>query len=386
MKLLWLASWYPNRTSPYNGDFVMRHARALAERLPGLTVLTVQKDEGMPAGQYTVERQQEENVDTIRVYYGPAPGWMPEKGYSLIRSFFLQRKIYRQWRRQHGPPGLLHVHVPLKAGLLALWLHLVHRIPYCVSEHWAGYDPASGPAADRMPFLQRWLQALIFRRASRVVAVSEVLARQLSRRYGLSSVAVIPNVADTQIFYPAPRAAAPLLRLIHVSGMDDQKNVNGMLEALRIWKARGGRFRLCCYGRRTPEVQERVMQLGLAQEVELAGEAPQPVIADAMRAADALILYSRFETFGCVLIEAQCCGIPVIVSDLPVFHEIVEAGFSGVFVRGEDPDALADTLARFSNQPGSWDAGAIARRARERYSYAAVAPQFMEMYQNILSS
>src|SRR5687767_13573545 len=27
-KILWLCSWYPNKTEPYNGDFIQRHAEA----------------------------------------------------------------------------------------------------------------------------------------------------------------------------------------------------------------------------------------------------------------------------------------------------------------------------------------------------------------------
>ena len=30
MKVLWLASWYPNQINPYEGDFVQRHATAVA--------------------------------------------------------------------------------------------------------------------------------------------------------------------------------------------------------------------------------------------------------------------------------------------------------------------------------------------------------------------
>ncbi|HQV61525.1 MAG TPA: hypothetical protein PLG08_12150, partial [Chitinophagaceae bacterium] len=29
-KILWLCSWYPAKTDPYNGDFIQRHARAAA--------------------------------------------------------------------------------------------------------------------------------------------------------------------------------------------------------------------------------------------------------------------------------------------------------------------------------------------------------------------
>ena len=34
MKVLWLASWYPDEYEPTNGDFVQRHAKAVSTLMP----------------------------------------------------------------------------------------------------------------------------------------------------------------------------------------------------------------------------------------------------------------------------------------------------------------------------------------------------------------
>lgn len=382
MKLLWLASWYPNRSSPYNGDFIMRHAEAVSLHVEKLTVLAVVKDDSLAPGAVSIEKQQQENLEHIRVYYGRSR-WLPEKMGSLMRSFQLQLRFYRQWCRENGKPAFLHVHVPVKAGLLALYCRYFQRIPYIVTEHWAGYDAASHPGIRQKEVLFRFLNAWILRKAAAVVAVSKSLAAALGKHYPRITGKVIPNVVNTRIFYPAAIPPSDVLRLIHVSGMDYQKNPEDMLRALSIWKSRGGCFMLACYGQAPETLKSLAAQLGLEKEIQFHGEAPQPEIAAAMRQADALVLYSRFETFGCVIIEAHACGIPVIVSELPVFHETVVAGQNGLFAQGENPEALAGVFATFSQTRYQYNREQIAAEAARRFGYQPVARQILEVYRSV---
>ena len=107
---------------------------------------------------------------------------------------------------------------------------------------------------------------------------------------------------------------------------------------------------------------------------------PQQVLSKQVQQSDALILYSRFETFGCVLIEANACGIPVIVSNLDVFHEIIEEGINGLFVEGENPVALAEKIKYFIAQKNNFNKNAIASYAAEKYNFKKAGQQFMELY------
>lgn len=195
---------------------------------------------------------------------------------------------------------------------------------------------------------------------------------------------MIPNVVNTDIFYPVEKQPADRIRFIHISTMVYQKNPEAILQALALLKDEFA-FEMYVYGPVTKSQIELIVKLGLEKQVLLKGEVPQEELSKSMQQCDALILYSRFETFGCVLIEANACGIPVIVSNLDVFHEIVEEGVNGFFAEGENPEALAKKIREFVQQKNSFNKNAIATAAAEKYNYKKVGGQFFELYNKILS-
>jgi glycosyltransferase involved in cell wall biosynthesis len=143
-------------------------------------------------------------------------------------------------------------------------------------------------------------------------------------------------------------------------------------------------FRLSVFGPHRPALELLAAAKGLQDHIRFYAEVPQPELAGYMRQADALILYSRYETFGCVLIEANASGIPAIVSDIPVHHETISEGENGYFAEGDNAAALAGTLCRFMQQHHAGSRAAIAAGAREKYNYERVGRLFAAFYQNML--
>jgi glycosyltransferase involved in cell wall biosynthesis len=107
---------------------------------------------------------------------------------------------------------------------------------------------------------------------------------------------------------------------------------------------------------------------------------PQQQLVQYIQRADALVLYSRFETFGCVIIEANACGVPVIVSDIPVLHENVTNGFNGLFAANENAVALADRIIYFIKNKQMFSKEEIARCTTEKYSYGQIGAQITAWY------
>lgn len=60
--------------------------------------------------------------------------------------------------------------------------------------------------------------------------------------------------------------------------------------------------------------------------------------------ADLMVVPSRYEPFGLVVIEAMAAGVPVIASDLEGPHEILDRGRLGTVVPAENAPALAAVL------------------------------------------
>ena len=133
-----------------------------------------------------------------------------------------------------------------------------------------------------------------------------------------------------------------------------QKNTEAILTALSLLK-KDCNFEMYLYGTMNPALEKLIEELKLENHVFVKGEVSHILLSKAIQHADALVLYSRYETFGCVLIEANACGVPVIVSDLEVFHEIVDEGFNGIFVAGENPVALAAKLKEFAESKNKFD-------------------------------
>ncbi len=385
MKVLWLASWFPNRTAPYNGDFIERHARAAAPFTSQLFVVAVIKDDAMESGQTEVVKNHRDNLTVYTVYYGKGKFGAAEKLLSLRKYFSLQNKLYKQIEGEFGRPDIVHVHVPMKAGLFAQYLKKKYSIPYVATEHWAGYTKICRPSIFDLGKTFIKLNNLVLKGASLVLPVSDYLGRMINDDFVHIKYTVIPNVVDTRIFFPSEKKTGQVLQLIHVSTMGFQKNMDAVIAALALWKEQGGTFELNCYGRTNEAIVALVKHHSLQRHVYFHGEVAQPALAKAMQQSDALILYSRYETFGCVLIEANACGIPVIVSDLPVFHELIGENINGIFAEGDNPAALAAALETFYRSKDNFNKQEIAQAARQRFSYKRVGRQLMEVYSAVIN-
>ncbi len=128
-------------------------------------------------------------------------------------------------------------------------------------------------------------------------------------------------------------------------------------------------------------MERYVRNMNLGHAVEFRGMSSQEILREQMQESIALILYSRFETFGCVIIEANACGIPVIVSDIPVFHENVKAGLTGAIVPLNNPGLLAEAIFSVAKDKYLFDPDLIHQWVLDHYTFARVAKQFAEFYE-----
>lgn len=383
MKVLWLASIYPSKLFPYDGDFIQRHAQA-ASLFCEIEVLHVVKDEKGAITQNVKEILNTNDQLTERViYYKPAKTGIRfvDRFLSSLKYKQLSRAAVKKYVSKNERPAFFHLHIAMKAGLTALWAKRKFKIPYLLTEHWGGYLDEAVPNIKDYNLIYHYYWHKIIKGAKASTYVSSYLQKLIERKYRIQNALVIPNVVNTDIFHPAEKLPAGRPRFIHISTMIYQKNPEAILQALALLKYEFKlEFEIFFYG---PVSQSQIIlieKLGLTKEVLLKGEVPQMEMAKTIQQCDALILYSRFETFGCVLIEANACGIPVIVSNIDVFHEIVEEGVNGVFVTGENPEALAEKINWFIAQKNSFDKTAIAEFAAGKYNYKKIGGQFFDLY------
>lgn len=386
-KILWLVSWYPNKLSPFNGDFIKRHAEAVSLVEDIYVIYVVRDVSGSITKDVFIEKSKKGGLTEEIIYY-----YSPSASISMLDKFFSERKYRKLYKKavidyikESGAPALCHVHVAMKAGIIACWLKNKKSIPYVLSEHWTGFLPEADDKIADKPFYLQSAWKKVITNADKVSAVSENLSVAMQKLFGLKQISVIPNVVDRSVFYLEEAGSNDTIRFIHISGLAKFKNVKAIIQAFVIVQKEYPAATFDIFGSEDEEMKTVVSDLHLEKSIRFYSEIPQQVLAGYVRHSTALILYSNYETFGCVIIEANACGIPVIVSDIPVFHETVTEGVNGTFVPANNPEALAKRMADVINNRISFNKQAIEATSL-KYSYENVGKQFSNWYNEILSN
>ena len=123
---------------------------------------------------------------------------------------------------------------------------------------------------------------------------------------------------------------------------------------------------------------------GLGDRLHWIDTLPAGELAGVYNAADLLLLPSRHENFGNVVVEALACGTAVLISDRTgLAADLVEAGFGTVLPR--QPERWSGWLEQWLRQPRRAEPEAAAWAAR-RYDQAEVAASAVEVYSRILQT
>ncbi len=376
--ILWLASWYPSEAAPFNGDFVQRHANA-ASLFNNIYVLYVVKDSAGVITKNITKKLAKEGrcTETILYYYSPQTGLL-----GRLLSQWKYSRFFKQLVKEHiaeyGKPQAVHVHVGMKAGMIARWIKKRYNIPYFLTEHWSGLLPEATPALKDYPLYYQKTYGQIIKNAVAISAVSKHLSQQIRKSFGVAPV-VIPNVVNTTLFKPGIKQPASCTKFIHISGLTFEKNGKAILQAFKIVKEKGYLFHLDIIGSLDAALIQETAFFGLNQSIQFHPEMPQQQLVPFLQQAAALIIYSRFETFGCVVIEAHACGVPVIASNIPALQELVEEGKNGFLVPVDNSVALAEMLIKFINNQEMFNRQATADSV-SKYSYETVGKTISDWY------
>jgi glycosyltransferase involved in cell wall biosynthesis len=148
--------------------------------------------------------------------------------------------------------------------------------------------------------------------------------------------------------------------LIAVGRLQVQKDYPTLIQAFaQVRQKRPVRLLILGEGKERPMLEEMIKKHGVEEDVSLPGFVMNPFAY--MARASLFVLSSRWEGLPTVLIEAMCCGTPVVSTDCPSGpREILREGKYGRLVPVGDPTALARAIettleARAASPPSeSW--------------------------------
>lgn len=377
-KILWLCSWYPSDEAPFNGDFIQRHAHAAAlyHDIFVLHVFAGQQSSEMVASKDGLTEQ-------LIAY---------KKSFSFFRKlthflswYSASRKAIRNYVASNGVPDLVHVHVPVKAGLLALRIKKKYGVPFFVTEHWGIYNSIVDNGYTSKSFLFKLLTKKVFTEATMFLSVSEYLAKGVNQLVCKKEFRLIPNTVDSNLFYYKRKDKTPF-RFIHVSNMVPLKNVKGILDAFKVVAEANEQVELVMAGNMDDSMEMYAMQIGLPrQQIKFVGEIEYATVANEMQQADCLVLFSNIENSPCVIGEALCCGLPVIATAVGGIPELVDKS-NAVLIEPGAILVLSDTMQSMISNHFAFDQKKIAEEAKSRFSNNNVGKKINEAYQKYFSA
>jgi glycosyltransferase involved in cell wall biosynthesis len=229
--------------------------------------------------------------------------------------------------------------------------------------------------------------------AHAIVAVSSGVARDFIDMTGLMAdkISVIHNPVIYRDF--ARDAAQPvshrwlddpaLTTFIAVGRLAPEKDLPTLLTAFStVRRNLDVRLLILGEGPERAAIERMVVALGLQNDVELLGYSHNPL--PYMRKAAALILSSRYEGFGNVLVEALACGTPVASTDCPYGpSEILDNGQFGLLVPVGDAPAMAQAMARMLEN--RYPAQLLRDRASD-FTIDVIGQRYLDLFSSVLRS
>lgn len=176
--------------------------------------------------------------------------------------------------------------------------------------------------------------------------------------------------------------------VLYVGRLEEQKGSDLLFNALESARSDCPELRLVMLGtvsERFIQTYERFMKKNQEWVWHPGPVSPQEV-AEIMQQADILVLPSRTETFGRVLVEAQLCGCAVIGARLGGIPEIIEHELTGLLTEPDDQDSLAKAILRLCQSSELRQSLAVNGRARaeQQFGIDAAMARHVTLYRRFL--
>jgi glycosyltransferase involved in cell wall biosynthesis len=184
------------------------------------------------------------------------------------------------------------------------------------------------------------------------------------------------NGADTDWFTPVQRDDnAPETRLVFVGRVSPEKGVHDLLDAFAIVVKDHPQARLELLGQVIAAPREYMVDISadpkvraldrfyakgvdygaalkaqmtpdVAERTTFTSFLPQQEVAERVKHADVMVLASLTDACPLPVIEAMCCGVPVVGSRVGGIPELVDDGVTGVLAESGNPSELAAAMKK----------------------------------------
>lgn len=376
----------PSFFTPYGGEFCLDQAKALKALGHEVRILShVQlavtiglKDFfTLPCHRYEHEREGITVCQSFQRGVPKAVRWNARRWVTVVCDMF------DDYVARYGKPDILHAHCAKWAGYAAMIISKKYGIPYVITEHLSRllFEREFGPVpADtwQIPLLKD-----CYREAGMVVPVSEELVEDIACYFGKDyRWQAISNTIDTDFFHYQPRPSREVrpFRFCCLANFWPLKGYDVLIPAFRQLRQAGYPVELHIAGRATDSAACRSM---LSDGIITHGLLDKEGVRTLLYQSDALVLASRSETQGLVLLEAMSTGIPVVATE--AIPSSIRVPQGGRYVPVDDVASLAEAMKEIM-QVSDYEGEKVSEAVGLMASPSVVGRKLTALFNDVLSS
>lgn len=196
-----------------------------------------------------------------------------------------------------------------------------------------------------------------------------------------NNLEVIPNPLSFPI---DEKASQDNKQIICVGSLSHNKGYDLLIKAWSKIASRYPEWKILIYGRGDSSVYQPLLaEAKVEDSIIFCG--PTNEIKKKMLQASFLVLPSRSEGFGMVLIEAMACGLPCVSFDCPCGpRDIIQEGKNGLLIPPEDTDALSEGMERLIKDKNLLnEMGNFAMNSITQYKIENIASIWKSLFNNL---
>jgi glycosyltransferase involved in cell wall biosynthesis len=336
--------------------------------------------------------------DEVEWFCGSFPGALPEEDVDGVHVVHSGRQWTVHWKAFQRYRGRLRGHFDLvidEINTMPFFTPLWADIPrltlifQLAREVW-WYE--SRFPVNAVGYVAERVYLMGYRRIP-AVTISRSTESDLRRLGFRGDITVVPIGIEAGFAIQHPKSSTPTF--VYVGRLARSKRLDHVIRAFALFRSAVGTGHLNIIGTGEPgyigSLRRLVAGLDLHEYVTFAGHLSRNDKYRLMSQARALLLASVREGWGLVVTEANSCGTPAVVYNVPGLRDSVRHGQTGLIV-DSSPGAMAEAMmrlesdsalyARLANEAKAWSRGftleRLTVRMREEIAHAVDRHPFIE--------
>jgi glycosyltransferase involved in cell wall biosynthesis len=373
MKILLLTHSYPDIRNSWRGTFIREQARALSlKHIVTVVHFKVDYEHFAPFAPYNFFK----TSTGIYTEYT----FTVKKSFPVITQVNYLLKTYKFINKEIIPdlnPDIIHSHLSYPAGFLGTIIQRRKKIPNILTEH-----------SRIKSYFRSWFhRKLIFftvKNAACIISVSNSLKSEIVSLCP-RPVHVIHNFADPEKFKILRSNHGTTVNLGFLGGLgNNNKGLDLLLQSVSLLQKSVYILHIGGNGVLLDHYKKLSRELNIEGICKFYGEISRDDIVNFYSGLDLFVLPSRYETFGIVLIEAMCCGLPVIATKCGGPQEIVTPE-TGILIEKNDVAELAEAIKNMSDNLNKYDNEAIRKYVGKKFGQSAFIENITALYKEVMN-